>query len=113
MTIDQEDLRMIVEALAPIIEAQIEQLRGEMQATVEVLDGNDLALVGELQKVKGMTAAEVLTEAGESWERFIVGEAKHLGLRIVKEKNRVDLTAKASNVSVTSEIVPGDKGEGE
>lgn len=85
--------RAVVDVLYPIIErefasvrTEIDQLRQEIYDTVQVLQGNDTALVGELQKVKGSTVAEVLQEAGESWARFVKGEAENLGMRVVVAK---------------------------
>lgn len=85
--------RAVVDVLYPIIEREfasireeIDQLRAEIYDTVQVLQGNDNALVGELQKMKGSTVAEVLQEAGESWARFVKGEAENLGMRVVMAK---------------------------
>lgn len=87
----------IVNAILPILQQHIDteislhldQLRQEFQATVEVLDGNDSALVAEIQRLRasgGEQVAETLTRAGESWERFIRAEAEHLGLRVMVPK---------------------------
>lgn len=85
--------RAVVDVLYPIIEREfasvrmeVEQLRQEVFDTVQVLQGNDNALVGELQKIKGSTVAELLQEAGESWARFVKGEAENLGMRVVVAK---------------------------
>lgn len=79
----------IVEAVAPIVERAVDQLRAEMQATVEVLAGNDDALVAEIQRLRGSggeQVAEVLTKAGEAWERFVRAEAEKLGLKVIVPK---------------------------
>ena len=95
MTITNDDVAQIVEAvneiigqrLQPVYES-IEQMREEFTQTVTVLDGNDTALLGEIRKMSGMTPAEVLKEAGESWERYVKSEAANLGLRIVAPKKK-------------------------
>ncbi len=93
MAIDDADFQAIVaacdEAMGRRLEEvylAIENLRGEMQATVGVLDGNDRALIGELQRYKQVPAAVVLAEAAESWERFVRSEAGHLGLKVLVAK---------------------------
>lgn len=98
MTIEQADLEAIVGAVNEIIGRRleevygaIEQMREEFTQTVTVLDGNDTALLGEIRKMSGMTPAEVLKEAGESWERYVKGEAANLGLRIVAPKKKAEV----------------------
>lgn len=87
----------LVDILAPVVEQAIaerleavylaiEVMREEFQQTISVMDGNDHAIVGELQRIKTVTPAKVLEEAGEAWERFVIGEAKALGLRVVRPK---------------------------
>lgn len=97
---DMTDVTGVVDALLPVIERaiarlrseveeSIEQLREEMRATVEVLDGNDHALVGEIQRLRGSggeQVAEVLASAGAAWERFVKGEAEKLGLKVIAPK---------------------------
>lgn len=93
MGIEQDDIAAIVAAVNEIITKRledvylaIENMREEFHQTVGVLDGNDMAIVGELQKMKATPAAEVLKEAGNSWERYVKGEARHLGLRVIAPK---------------------------
>lgn len=90
----------IVDTLVPVIEraigrrmeevyGAIEQLREEFQQSVTVLDGNDHALVAEIQRLRGSggeQVAEVLAQAGEAWERFVRGEAEKLGLKVITPK---------------------------
>lgn len=90
----------IVDTLVPVIEraiarrleevfGAIEQLREEFQTSVGVLDGNDHALVAEIQRLRGSggeQVAETLARAGQAWERFITTEAKLLGLQIIVPK---------------------------
>lgn len=94
MALDQSDIDQIAEVVNGFLATRmeqvylaIEQLREEFQATINIMDGNDRALIAEFQKVKGMPPAEFLIQAGESWERFIRTEAKHLGLRVIAEKS--------------------------
>lgn len=100
----------IVDTLVPVIERLIgrksediylamEQLREEFQQSVTVLDGNDHALVAEIQRLRGSggeQVAEVLTRAAEAWEAFVRMEAEKLGLKVLVAKG-VDMAAKASN----------------
>lgn len=93
----------IVDVLVPVIEraiarrleavyGAIEQLREEFQQSVTVLDGNDQAVIAVVQELRGkvtgegMQVAEVLAKAGESWERFVRGEAEKLGLKVIVPK---------------------------
>lgn len=64
----------------------LEELREGFLGTVQVLDGNDQALVGEIQKWKQSPPAEMLAIAATSWERFIRGEVEALGMRMVAPK---------------------------
>lgn len=76
--------------------AAIDQLRGEVQATIEVMDGNDQAIISALQEIRGQVTgdgaqvAEVLKLAAESWERFVRGEAEKLGLKVIVPKGERD-----------------------
>ncbi len=93
----------IVDALVPVIEAAIarraediygaiEQLRGEFQATINVMDGNDAAIIAAVQEMRGVLTgdgyqvSEVLSKAGASWERFVRAEAEQLGLKVIVPK---------------------------
>ena len=90
----------IVNIIVPVIEkmiaerseaiyAVVEDLRQQMIATVGVLDGNDAALVAEIQRLRGSggeQTAEVLTKAAEAWERFVRAEAEQLGLKVITPK---------------------------
>lgn len=93
----------VVDALVPVIERAIgrrmeevygtlEQLREEFQQTINVMDGNDQAIVAALQEIRGKISgegyqvAEVLAKAGESWERFVRAEAEKLGLKVITPK---------------------------
>jgi len=107
MTIDQDDIAAIVSAVNENIARRledvygaIEQMREEFHQTITVMDGNDMAIVGELQKMKAMPTPEVLKEAGESWERYVRGEAKHLGLRIIAPKVDAPAVADAAESAV-------------
>lgn len=97
MPITQEEALQIAQVTRTVVEEiiaarmeqvylAIEQMREEFQMTVGVLDGNDHAVIGELQRMKGVTPAEVLEEAGRAWERFIKTEAGHLGLKVIRPK---------------------------
>ncbi len=90
----------IVNVLTPVVEAEIgrrleevysviEDLRQQMIATVGVLEGNDQAIIAEIQRLRGSggeLVAEVLSRAGESWQRFVMAEAQHLGLKLIVPK---------------------------
>lgn len=90
----------IVEVLVPVIErtmvrrledvyGTIEQLRGEFQQTINIMDGNDRAIIAEIQRLRGSggeQVAEVLTRAAESWDRFVRAEAENLGLKVLTPK---------------------------
>ncbi len=90
----------IVDRLTPVIEAAIarrmeevyavlEDLRSQMQSTVQVLDGNDQALVAEIQRLRGSggeQVAEVLANAAGAWERWVRAEAANLGLKVIVPK---------------------------
>lgn len=115
MPLDQQDIELIADTAFQVVErviaermeqvyAVMEEIRGQMQATVGVLSGNDDALLAELRKVQHATPAEVLTMAGESWERFIRGEAQRIGLlpAPVMKKPR-------NNAQELEDYVMGDK----
>lgn len=90
----------IVEAVVPMVEraiarqmedtyGAIEQLREEFQASINIMDGNDHAIIAEIQRLRGSggeQVAEVLTKAAESWDRFIRSEAEKLGLKVLTPK---------------------------
>lgn len=96
--LDQNDMEVIVDAVKSVVDrviaermeqvyAVLEETREQMQQTVETLSGNDNALLGELRKIQHATPTEVLTMAGESWERWIRGEATRLGIvPVIKKK---------------------------
>lgn len=89
--IEPEDIPLIVDAVKSVVDRVIaermtevygvlEEIREQMFNSVTVLSGNDDALLGEIRKVQHATPAEVLEMAGDSWERFIRGEAVKLGI---------------------------------
>lgn len=96
MALEQEDVATIIEVVEEIMGRRleavfgaIEQLREEIQQTVTTLNGNDLAVIGALQHMKladGGQVAAVLERAGESWQRFLVNEAKEIGLKVIAPK---------------------------
>lgn len=100
MALEPQDIELIADTAYQVVQRVIgermeqvygvlEEIREQMQATVGVLNGNDEALLAEIRKVQHATPAEVLTQAGESWERFITNEAKVLGILptpVVKKK---------------------------
>ena len=97
---DQSEVTEVVDALVPVIEGAIarrmeevygvlEELREQFQATVAVLDGNDHAIITEVQRLRGSggeQVAETITKAAEAWERFVVTEARHIGLQVIRPK---------------------------
>ncbi len=64
----------------------IEAVREEFQQTVTVMDGNDRAVIAELQRFQQLTPIQVMEEAAASWERFVKTEAEHLGLKVIVPK---------------------------
>lgn len=80
-----EVVNRVVGARMEEVYAVLEELRGGFTNTVEVLNGNDNALLGEIRKVQHASPAEVLEMAGESWERFIRNEAEAIGMTVVKD----------------------------
>ena len=97
---DQTEVTEVVDALIPVIEGAIarrmeevygvlEELREQFQATVTVLDGNDHIIIAEVQRLResgGEQVAETVAKAAEAWERFVVAEAKHIGLQVIRPK---------------------------
>jgi hypothetical protein len=97
MALEASDMEIIVDAVHQVVERVvgermqqvyevIEELRDGFTNTVEVLGGNDDALLGEIRKVMHATPAEVLGMAGESWSRYITAEAKYIGLKVIEPK---------------------------
>ena len=76
----------VVGARAEQIYLAMEQMREEFQATVGVLDGNDHAVIAELQRMKQTAPAQLLEEVERSWEWFIRGEAERMGMRVIVKK---------------------------
>lgn len=71
----------------------IEELRQQVSdavesvnATAQVLHDNDTALMAKMMADQGNVPAEFTVFAAEAWQRFVVAEAKELGLRIVVPK---------------------------
>lgn len=97
----------IVEVLVPVIEGAIarrmeevygtlEVLREEFQQTINVMDGNDHAIIAAVQELRGVVTGEgyiveeVVKRAAESWERFVRSEAEKLGLKMLVPKVPVE-----------------------
>lgn len=101
--LDENDIAIIVDTVKAVVDrllgerlegvyGVLEETREQMQHTVATLEGNDQALLGELRKIQHATPAEVLTMAGESWERYVRGEAMMLGIiqtAVVKKQKKV------------------------
>lgn len=93
MAIDQEDVETIIGAVDEVmgkrleqVYASIEQLREEFYATTQVLDGNDHAVVAEVQRMKQEGPAVLLATVEESWTHYIKGEAERLGMKVMVPK---------------------------
>lgn len=83
--------------------ATIEELRGEVArlqtstadaveqfvATAQVLHDNDTAIMGEMSRVKGEEPTQFTEQVAGAWRRFVMAEAKELGLRVVVPKGEV------------------------
>lgn len=108
----------IVEVLVPVIEGAIarrmeevygtlEVLREEFQQTINVMDGNDHAIIAAVQELRGQITGEgyiveeVVKRAGESWERFVRSEAEKLGLKFIVPK--VPTTMPVERIEVRDE----------
>lgn len=73
--------------------ATIEELRQgvadavvSVNATAQVLHDNDTAIMARLMQDEGSAPAEFIETAAEGWRRFVVGEAKRLGVKIMVAK---------------------------
>ena len=97
------EAEQIVDALVPVIEAAIarrmeqvytviEELREQFQQTINIMDGNDHAIIAAVQELRGQVTGEgyvveeVVKRAAESWERFVRSEAEKLGLKVIMPK---------------------------
>lgn len=108
--LEAQDMEVIVDAVHQVVERVvgermeqvyhvIEEMRQGMVGTVEVLNGNDTALLGELRKIQHATPAEVLTMAGESWAAFIQHEAERIGMTVVGDLGKYSIVEDTETVS--------------
>lgn len=98
-----DEFQQVVEALDVAIGrrmeqvyATVEELRGDVATAVQqvadtarVLYDNDTAIMGEMARVRGDEPTQFTEQVAGSWRRFVIAEAKALGLKIVVPKGEV------------------------
>jgi len=85
----------------------MEQMREEFQMTVGVLDGNDHAVIAELQRMKQTAPAVLLSEVEKSWEHFIRVEAERLGLKVLAKKEAAKVVSGKAHGEIVVEETEG------
>ena len=89
MTLDQNDLGIIVNTMKSVVNqvlaarleevyAVLEEIRGQFQHSITTLDATDHALLAEIRRVQGASPAELVDAVNEGWERFVMAEHKRL-----------------------------------
>lgn len=75
-----------VYAVVEDLRQQVADAVQSVNATAQVLHDNDTALMARLMKDEGSAPAEFIETAAEGWRRFVEGEAKRLGVKIMVAK---------------------------
>ena len=110
MALEAADVEAIIGAVDEVVGrrleqvyASIEQLREEFYATTQVLDGNDHAVVAEVQRMKQEGPAVLLATVEESWSHYIKGEAERLGMKVMVPKMPSAPVQKVEKIEVRGE----------
>lgn len=95
-----DDLAQVADAVDRVIGQRMEQVYGTIEElrqevadavtafnqTANVLNENDIAVMAQMAKAEGDEVAGFMERANDSWRRFIIGEAKQLGIKIMVDK---------------------------